>query len=340
MPQRLRIALCLSALLALSGTAAADAVFIWPDGSGDYATIQEAVLDVPDGSTVYLIPGTFTGPGNRDITWSGKNVSVVVFGAQGSAIIDCEGEDRAMRLRSGVDSTSVISGLTFTNGYPANGSGGAIDCENAGPSIQDCTFTFNSATYGGAIRFQGGPAPRVEGCVFHDNESVYGGAIDASDCDLRVRQCTFVDNVASRGGAVQLNGCTAVFERATMCRNSADYGAALRMVSSSALLDQCIVAFNMTNEALTGEETSEICYTYIFANCDGDDVEGNAHDNEVADPQLCDLDGGDAHPCADSRCLPSQNAWGLHIGHLAAGCGACSSPVRNTSWGAIKSLYR
>jgi len=335
-------AVCLvgALLLLYPSCAGAQTAFLWPDGTGDYPTIQSAVSAMPDGSTIYLLPGTFAGPGNRSVAWAGKNLSIEVFGAAGSAMIDCEGAGRAIHVGAGVDSSSVISGLTFLNGSPGNGSGGAIDCLGAGPVILDCTFRDNSAVYGGAVRSRGEPAPRLDGCVFNGNSATYGGALNATGGHVRVARSTFGDNVASRGGAIYLSDASATLQRVTLCRNSASFGSAVWMDSSTTLIEQCIVAFNLTNEALVGEESSETFHCYVFGNCDGDAVDGNAHDNEVDDPLLCDIEAGDYHPCQNSPCLPSSNPWGLQVGHLASGCIACSSAVRQTSWGTLKALYR
>ncbi|MBD3348868.1 MAG: hypothetical protein GF400_06690 [Candidatus Eisenbacteria bacterium] len=335
-----RAAFLAALVCALPLSSAAENVFLWPDGSGDFPTIQEAVSSVSDGSTIYLLSGTFTGPGNRGITWAGKNISITAFGAQGSAILDCENQDRAIRVAWGVDSTSVISGLSFRNGSPENGSGGAIDCQEASPTIIDCTFEDNSATYGGAVRARGESAPRIQGCVFTGNTAVIGGAVDVSDGSAEITLSTFGGNTAHTGGAVALARSTATFERVTLCRNSADYGAAIWIDSGEVSIEQCIVAFNRTNEAIVGEEASETCYSYVFGNCDGDVLDGDVHDVEQLDPQLCGVDSGDYHPCEGSRCLPSFNAWGMHIGHLAAGCLSCDSGATTLSWGAIKALYR
>lgn len=336
-----RVTSSLAALaLLLAHAAFADIVFVSANGTGTYATIQEAISSVPDGSIVYLLSGTYTGPGNRGLVLSDKNVSLMVFGAQGSAIVDCEGLNRALRTGAGVDSSSVISGLEFRNGIAPSGSGGAIDCLNAGPTVRDCTFRGNSAVYGGAIRARGEPAPNIEGCVFVDNSAVYGGAIDARDVAIHVSNSTFGNNVASRGGGMCFTDCSPTVTNCTMCLNSADYGAAMKLFGSVAKIEKCIVALNRTNEALSGEEASETSYCCVFGNADGDVIDGDAHDNFVTDPLMCDPGAGDYHLCANSYCLPSGNPWSCHIGHQANGCESCTSPVRDVSWGILKATYR
>ncbi len=318
----------------------ASTVFISADGAGDFPDIQSAIDAVPDGSTVYLLPGLYSGFGNRGVVLSGKNVSLKVFGSPASAIIDCQGADRALKVRAGADSTSVIDGLLFRNGSVESAPGGAIDCSAGGPTIRNCTFTDNSATYGGAIRSYGEPAPIIEGCVFERNTAVYGGALDAREVTISVRSSTFGENTASRGGAMNFLDSTPTIRNCTMCMNSAAFGAAIRLDGSVAKIERCIVAFNRTNEAILGEASSETSYSFVFGNADGDAIDGNAHHNTVVDPLLCDAGLGDYHLCLNSHCLPSGNPWSLHIGHQAQGCGICTSPVNELSWGVLKARYR
>jgi predicted outer membrane repeat protein len=327
-------------VLALAAQLRAETAILNADGTGDYPDIQSAVDALPDGGSIYLLPGYYCGLGNRGVVLGGKNISFAVFGAPGSAVIDCQGGERAFDLGAGVDSTTVFDGIAFLNGTARSGSGGAIDCSSAGPTIQDCTFTGNSATYGGAVRAYGEPGPIIRGCVFTGNSALYGGALDARESTVLIENSTFGENSASRGGALNFLDSTSTVTRCTLCRNSAAHGAAIRLEGSTAQIARCIVAFNRTNEAILGEETSETSYCCLFDNADGNDVDGNAHDNTVLDPLFCDVIGGDYHLCLNSYCLPSNNPWTMHIGHQAQGCGECTSPATETSWGTLKALYR
>lgn len=326
-------------LSAPAPASASETAFVWPDGSGDYPTISAAVQAMPEGGTVYLLPGTYTGPGNRDVPLSGKNVSLRSFG--GSAVIDCQGQGRALLLGEGVDSSTIVEGIEFRNGVASPGfGGGAVSCTNAGPTLTGCVFTGNSATYGGALRTTGEPAPVVMGCRFTENTAVYGGALDASGVEISIQSTTMAENSASFGGAMMLTDCLSEIVRCTLCRNAAASGGALRLDGSEAVIDRCIIAYNLQNEAIVGEENSETSYSCLFANADGDQVDGFAHDNSVGDPRMCSVETGDYHLCLNSYCLPAHNPWGYHIGHEAQGCGGCETLVTPASWGTIKALYR
>ena len=53
-----------------------DTYIVKPDGSGDYPDIQAAVRATSDGDTVLLASGTFIGPGNRDVDYLGKQITI------------------------------------------------------------------------------------------------------------------------------------------------------------------------------------------------------------------------------------------------------------------------
>ncbi|MBD3236685.1 MAG: hypothetical protein GF330_08275, partial [Candidatus Eisenbacteria bacterium] len=132
---RFRLAMPLVLLAILAATAVPGAVHaatyvVHPDGSGDYATIQEAVNACADGDTIELGDGMFTGEGNRDISWQGKHL--VIRSQSGDAdacVIDCEGGQtephRAFVIEDGDGSSLVLENLTLRSGY-ASGHGGAV----------------------------------------------------------------------------------------------------------------------------------------------------------------------------------------------------------------------
>jgi hypothetical protein len=95
-----------------------------PDGSGDYPTIQAAIDACDSLDVVELLDGVFTGPGNRNLDFGGKTITVRSHSDDPRACtIDCEGVgapyDEARRgflFHSGEGPASVIRGLTITRG--------------------------------------------------------------------------------------------------------------------------------------------------------------------------------------------------------------------------------
>ena len=70
----LLVSVCLIGLTAERGVCRT--IMVRVDGSGDYPTIQVAIDNAVDGDEVVLEPGTYTGPGNRNLNFKGKAVRV------------------------------------------------------------------------------------------------------------------------------------------------------------------------------------------------------------------------------------------------------------------------
>ncbi len=133
-----------------------------------YQTIQAGVNAAVNGDTVLVADGTYSGPGNRDIDFHGKSLTVASQHGPASTIIDCggskstdgSGNHRGFYIHSG-EKTATISGFTVKNGYETNidgvvdsGCGGGIYNENGigTISVTKCILSGNTACYcGGGI---------------------------------------------------------------------------------------------------------------------------------------------------------------------------------------------
>ena len=73
----MRYIILLSGLILLMATVALGATYlVKPDGTGDYPTIQDAINVATNGDTIELAEGVFSGTGNRDIRYNGKDITV------------------------------------------------------------------------------------------------------------------------------------------------------------------------------------------------------------------------------------------------------------------------
>jgi hypothetical protein len=102
--------------------ASAAVITVHPDGSGDYARIQQALDAASPGDTVLLGDGAFVGWGNRDLEFRGKPLLLrSQSGDPARCILDCDAEGSGLVLRgfvfeAGEDSSSIVEGITIRDG--------------------------------------------------------------------------------------------------------------------------------------------------------------------------------------------------------------------------------
>lgn len=95
-----------------------------PDGAGEYPTIQAAIDACDSLDVVELLDGVFTGPGNRNLDFGGRTITVRSRSDDPRAcMIDCEGQSaaggtahRGFLFQSGEGPAAIVRGLTITRG--------------------------------------------------------------------------------------------------------------------------------------------------------------------------------------------------------------------------------
>jgi len=275
--------LALAVLVTAAGRAPAATVHV----PADQPTIQAGIDAAGDGGTVIVAPGMYTGTGNRDIDFGGMNVTLVSSGGAASTVIDCEGLGCAFFFHTGEDSTSTIDGFTVRNGLADWG--GAVRCQGASPTIQNCVFESNEASLGGgAIHAESSSAPTVEDCVFAGNTSCSGGAIYHSGAAGAVQRCTFNGNTATeRGGAAYLSFIaeTTFRECVFQGNTAASGGGAVYSVNAESVFDGCTFVGNVAPTG--GGAYVQANYTPPeFLRCTFADNEGGGLYSLQADPVI------------------------------------------------------
>jgi predicted outer membrane repeat protein len=296
-------------ILAVPSTVAARTWYISPDGTGDAPTIQAGIDSAQPGDEVVLADGTFTGNGNRDITYTGKAITIrSESGDPDLCIIDCDGSPatphRGFCFTYGEGRSSVLEGVTIANGYFDQG--GAIYCVGS-PTIRNCKLIGNcvSDIGGGAVigyccplfsycdfiwnhasRLGGGVwclaySQVFEHCSFVENTAGSGGGIYTDDGEnLFVDHCTFWHNTASGGGAGM--GCGGVnhvhVTNCTFCANQAPQGGGIGggfcVVPCSLTVSNSIIAYSIAGEAIYWGNPNTIFMTCcdLYGNAGGDYV--------------------------------------------------------------------
>lgn len=218
-----------------------------------YNTIQEAIDACNNGDTVIVDPNTYTGPGNRDIDFKGKVITVRSTDVNdpnivAQTIIDCQSIGRGFIFKRGEGSGSVLNGLTIKNGYaedpnpfydPNNdpcGYGGAIYCKGSSPKISNCVITDNEADYGG-------------GAIFCDA----GSDPNITNCDISYNYCgsyRYDVNQAQIGGGIYCRNSSPIISGCTITENWVEgwwkkgAGGGIACEDSSAVIIDCNIFFN------------------------------------------------------------------------------------------------
>jgi len=250
---------------------AGEIIIVDDGGYGDFNNIQAAIDDSNDGDIIYVFPGTYTGPANRDIDYGGRAVTVTGVAPEdpyivAATVIDCNGSatenHRGFIFISGEGPNSVLAGLTITNGY--SDYGGGIRCDNSSPTITNCIVTENSADYRGGGVYCNSSHPTITGCAISGNSSdTDGGGMCESGGTSNVSNCEFVENSASRwgGGICAQDGGP----KATACLfngNTAQYGGGIYTDGSLWDLKSCAFAGNVA--AIDG---GGVCHAPMVHNC-------------------------------------------------------------------------
>jgi|GEM_PF-1967773 len=107
-------------------SASATTYVLNPDGTGDFATIQDAVYASQNGDIIELADGTYTPAtmGNNDygIYFGGKAITLCSqSGNPENCILDVQGQEnevneRAFLFSAGEDRESIVRDLTITHG--------------------------------------------------------------------------------------------------------------------------------------------------------------------------------------------------------------------------------
>lgn len=235
-----------------------------PTGTGDdFPTIQAAIASasVLPGDTITLKDGTYTGPGNRDIDFMGKDVVVRSQNMNPlNCIIDCQGtasiQHRGFLLHQGETAAAWIQAIKIVNGHTSYAPGGGIYINGASPIVDNCIIQscFAEGSDGGGIYCGGTSAPVFQNCKVLNNgcggiPAGHGGGIHVAP-----------------GASGAISGCTVTGNLATDMQGYTAAGGGI--ISAGGTIDFCIVASNHADGPGGGIHATGIQVTYS-------DVESN-----------------------------------------------------------------
>ncbi|MFH1845379.1 MAG: T9SS type A sorting domain-containing protein [bacterium] len=310
---------------------------VYPDGTGDFPTIQAALGAVVNGDVIELGSGTFSGPNNRDLFFLGKEVTIQsISGDPKICIIDCEGSSgdphRGFNFILGETYKSVIRGLTITGGWVADDlsfpDGGAILCTSS-PIIDDCILTNNYAYDGGAMMIQGDPV--ISNCTISLNYATHkGGGVFTTNSSLKFTGCVFqANNSGVNGGALYCEWSSVIIEQSTLVYNDAPFGTGSIVLfdDTHLIMANSIIAFGLrASIRCRNSSSASLACCDIYGNTGYDwseciETQLGLDGNIRKDPLFCDAGGGDFALTEASPCAPDNHPSCGLIGAYSVGCG-------------------
>jgi parallel beta-helix repeat protein len=314
--------------------------FYVPD---DFGTIQAAIDAAGDLYTIVVRDGIWTGPGNKDLVFQGKEITLQSENGPASCIIDCEGDGKGVYFENNETKASVLDGFTITNAYAEYGaiscfyssptitnciitgntsepSGGAgIHCYASSPLIRDCEITGNSTTSssGGGIKCNESSSPTIVRCVISGNSSaVTGGGIACFESSPYIANCIITDNTSvSYGGGIFCHRWSDPrIINCTISGNTADEGGG---VGTAGRAEPTITnSILRQNSAPTGpeisliEEESPSLLTVEYSNVEGGEAAVHVEPDSTLiwgegniDEDPLFVGAGDFHLTAGSPCM-------------------------------------
>ncbi len=311
---------------------------------GDQPTIQAAVDAATSGDLIMVAAGTFSGPGNRDIDFTGKELAIEGQGI-GQTIIDCggsAGEYHGGFYFHSAEDSSMISRLEIINAYYglSHSDKGAITCWGSSPVITDCAIR-NNHSHG--ISINGASSPELVTLQISSNAgwgiSMPGYPYLSVGVNVLYSQ---IDHNAL-GGMILTRAVEATRLALNTFADNGGYGLFLQgdlpLASSGAawdtttIIEQNVFAFNADRGIYFMSFYTGVHYrnNLTFGN-GGVDILGLTPDTSCllsADPRFC----RNASPLpysvgVESPCLAENNVCGIEIGAYGVTCSGCCMGFR------------
>ncbi len=285
--QSLRYTICLLTFFLLNVAGLSAAIIHVPS---QYPTIQAGIDAAVDGDTVLVADGVYTGPGNHNINFMGKAITVASENGPEHTIIQCTGNSRGFMFVSGETHSSVLRGFTIRDGMRQFDDGGGVLVLHSSPIITECVF-LNNTTYffGGGIYLNNSQAI-ISHCRFVGNTadnpdpdlgSEGGGADVFEGGPVVFFNCLFIDNTAkSFGGGLNMDYAEVVVINSTFMDNYCHIGGGIAARSSDITVINSIVWGNQDEEVAFLAGTTQVSYSCI-QRADPWPGDGNINDNPL-----------------------------------------------------------
>jgi parallel beta-helix repeat protein/predicted outer membrane repeat protein len=224
--------------------------------------------------------GTENARDQRD--WSAHVTTIDGFTARGG--------NAAFHVVVGADN-ATIDGFTITGGYAHGPVPNAHECYGAGmfndgcsPTVSNCTFLNNSASYGGGgMGNFDSASPTITNCTFSGNDADWGGGMNGSLSTSIITNCLFSGNSASSdGGGIYNSSCSLTVTNCVFSNNSVEFsggrGGAMFNAICSSTITNCIFSNNSCQD---GGGMYNLDSPLVITNCTffGNTLGGGIHNS-------------------------------------------------------------
>ncbi|HYD02107.1 MAG TPA: right-handed parallel beta-helix repeat-containing protein [Phycisphaerales bacterium] len=171
-------------------------------------------------------------------------------------------------VASGTDATAVLDGFWISGGVADNAgdtAGGGLYASNGAPTVRNCRFTGNSATFGGgavyAQNLASAPALTLTDCVITGNSGASGGGVNfRAETRAVLTRCAITGNQATAGsgggvyclGNITLSNCLIAENTASFSAGAAYCRGFSTGITDGLTMLNCTVARNATGGSIGG----------------------------------------------------------------------------------------
>jgi len=261
------------------------------------SSIGRALTLAHRGDIVRVLPGTY----NENVFWGDADKTVISTAGAGSTFINGGwgtgvffGPQMTYWV-SNISRASVLDGFTVQNGDREGYYGGGVSMiAGSSPTIRNCVFSNNQATWGGGNVYVEGSsssklkytAPLIENCFVTKGYGANAGGIGVSGV---MANATFVNVTVSsnqgmpmyRGGGVFVSfGGSATFVDSLITGNSGASGAGVYVNGDTdTVTSLTLIRTKVVNNTATGSGGGLYCYgpTQVFQT--DSSITGNTPDN-------------------------------------------------------------
>lgn len=207
------------------------------------SSIQEAIKAANNEDVIMIHPHIYY----EKINFMGKAIKIVSIDPNDPNVVESTIicgilEGNVVTFDKGEDLNSELRGITIMgNDYLGCG----IYCNNASPTIKQCTVMEISNHKGGGIYCSSNSCPKIDKCIIAKNSANIGGGIYCCDSSPIIIECIITKNSTHKGGGIYCNpnSCPEI-TKCTITQNTAYLGGGIYCCASSSII---IRDCNITN---------------------------------------------------------------------------------------------